>query len=295
MAGLLNLVPRYLPRYGMAPEWTKAMRPLVLVFTAITVLVTVLFKADVDAQGGAYATGVLVLMTSAAVSVTLSQRRLGRSIWLVFLLISLVFVYTTTLNIIERPEGIRIASMFILTIIGTSMISRVVRSIELRIHGLKLDDQAATFIDQAAAAGPVRILANRPNGGAPSEYAHKLRESRDTHALRAWEPVLFLEVRTSNASDFTDVLDVHGVEVGPYRVLRCQSPAVPNAIAALLLDIRNRTGKVPHAYFGWTEGNPVAYLLKFLAFGEGDTAPVTREVLRQVEPDPEKRPRIHVG
>jgi hypothetical protein len=296
MAGLLNLVPRYLPRYGMAPEWTKGLRPLVLVFVSITVLVTVLFKADVEAQGGAYATGVLVLMTSGAVSVTLSAwRRHSGYAWIAFLVISLVFVYTTTLNIIERPEGIRIASMFILTIIATSMISRVVRSIELRIHGLKLDEQAAMFIDQAAAAGPVRILANRPNGGAPSEYAHKLRESRDTHALRPWEPVLFLEVRTSNASDFTDVLELRGVEVGPYRVLRCQSPAVPNAIAALLLDIRNRTGKVPHAYFGWTEGNPVAYLLKFLAFGEGDTAPVTREVLRQVEPDPERRPRIHVG
>jgi hypothetical protein len=295
MAGLLNLVPRYLPRYGMAPEWTKAMRPLVLVFTAITVLVTVLFEADVEAQGGAYATGVLVLMTSAAVSVTLSERRRQSRYWFVFLLITMVFVYTTTLNIIERPEGIRIASMFILTIIGTSMISRVVRSTELRIHGVELDEQAAMFIDQAAAAGPVRILANRPNTGVPAEYTKKLRESRDTHALRQWDPVLFLEVRTSDASDFTDVLEVHGVEVGPYRVLRCQSPAIPNAIAALLLEIRNRTGKVPHAYFGWTEGNPVAYLLKFLAFGEGDTAPVTREVLRQVEPDPEKRPRIHVG
>ena len=83
--------------------------------------------------------------------------------------------------------------------------------------------------------------------------------------------------------------------MGPYRVLRCQSPAIPNAIAALLLEIRNRTGKVPHAYFGWSEGNPVVYLLKFLTFGEGDMAPVTREVLRQVESDPEKRPRIHVG
>ena len=88
---------------------------------------------------------------------------------------------------------------------------------------------------------------------------------------------------------------MHGFDIGGFRVLRCTSPAIPNAIAGLLLDLRDRTGSIPHAYFGWTEGNPIAYLMKFLAFGEGDTAPVCREVLRQAEPDPEKRPRIHVG
>ncbi len=98
-----------------------------------------------------------------------------------------------------------------------------------------------------------------------------------------------------DASEFSDTLDVWGVNVGEYQVLRAYSPAIPNAIAAILLHIRDVTGRIPHACFGWTEGNPVAYLLKFLAFGEGDTALVTREVLRQTEADPARRPRVHVG
>jgi hypothetical protein len=107
--------------------------------------------------------------------------------------------------------------------------------------------------------------------------------------------VLFLEIRPGDVSEFSGDLKVTGVDISGHHVLRCVSPAVPNAIAALLLHVRDLTGQNPHAYFGWTEGNPIAYLLKFLAFGEGDTAPVTREVLRQAESEPARRPRIHVG
>ena len=46
-----------------------------------------------------------------------------------------------------------------------------------------------------------------------------------------------------------------------FQILRTESPAVPNAIAAFLLFLRNETGKLPHVYFGWSEGNPVSYLL----------------------------------
>jgi hypothetical protein len=292
MAGLLNLVPRYLPRYGMAPEWTRATRPLVAMFTAITFLITVIFNADVEAQGGAYATGVLVLMTSAAFAVTLRfghRRRLAMA----FGAITLVFAYTTVLNVIERPDGVKIAAWFIGTIIATSLVSRVLRSTELRVQRVETDEAAGRYIREAA-SGPVRLIANRPDTGLPEEYAYKLREAGDSHHLSD-DRVLFVEVRPGDVSEFAGDLRVSGIEVGGHQVLRCVSPAVPNAIAALLLNIRDATGQTPHVYFGWTEGNPIAYLLKFIAFGEGDTAPVTREVLRQAEPDPSRRPRVHVG
>jgi hypothetical protein len=293
LVGLLNLVPRYLPRYGMAPEWAKANRPLVLIFTGITFLVTILFSADVNAQGGAYATGVLVLMGSAALAVTLADRRSGKR-WFGYLLLTMVFAYTTIVNIVERPEGIKIASIFIVVIVFTSLTSRVLRSTELRVHGVDADDVAKAFIHNAAVA-PLRIIANRPDTGDREEYDHKLREASESHHLPPDERVLFLEVQPGDVSEFSDTLKVTGVDVEGHQVLRCVSPAIPNAIAALLLYCRDETGKIPHAYFGWTEGNPIAYLLKFLAFGEGDTAPVTREVLRQAEPNPMRRPRIHIG
>ena len=292
MAGLLNLVPRYLPRYGMAPDWARATRPLVLLFAAITFLITVLFHADVDAQGGAYATGVLVLMTSAAVAVTLHLRPSRR--FLAFASITLVFGYTTVVNIYERPEGIKIAAWFIATIIITSLVSRVMRSTELRIHGVEPDDTARRFLKESAGQ-PIRILAIRPGDGRVEAYENKMREARESHHLPEEQGVLFLEISPGDVSDFTGNLQVSGARVGRYRILRTTSPAIPNAIAGLLLYIRDETGLTPHAYFGWTEGNPIVYLLKFLAFGEGDTAPVTREVLRQSEPNPLRRPRIHVG
>jgi hypothetical protein len=293
MAGLLNLVPRYLPRYGMAPEWAKATRPLVVLFGFITFLITYLFDANVEAQGGAYATGVLVLMTSAAVAVTLHVRHARRQFY-AFATITIVFIYTTLLNIYERPEGIKIASWFIATIIVTSMVSRVLRSTELRIQSVQADPMAESFIAEAGQA-PVRILAIRPGLGRREAYENKMREARESHHLPENQPVLFLEVSPGDVSDFTGTLKVSGAAVDGYHVLRSTSPAIPNAIAALLLYVRDKTGQIPHAYFGWTEGNPVVYLLKFLAFGEGDTAPVTREVLRQTEPNPLRRPRIHVG
>jgi hypothetical protein len=294
LAGLLNIVPRYLPRYGMAPEWARATRPLVVVFTMICFIVTILFRADVDAQGGAYATGVLALMTSAAIAVTLSARRRSESVQWAFMLISLVFIYTTIVNIVEQPEGIKIALIFIAAIVISSLFSRVWRSTELRVENVELDDMAREFIRKAA-KGTVRIITNRIDRGDAQEYEAKEKEKRIDNHIPAGEPILFFEVKPGDASEFSGVLKIRGETVDRFQILRTESPAVPNAIAAFLLFLRNETGKLPHVYFGWSEGNPVSYLLKYIAFGEGDTAPVTHEVLRQAEKDPEQRPIVHVG
>jgi hypothetical protein len=294
LAGLLNIVPRYLPRYGMAPEWARATRPLVVVFTLICFVVTIVFRADVDAQAGAYATGVLALMTSAAIAVMLSARRRGEKVQWAFMLISLVFAYTTVTNIIEQPEGIKIASFFIAVIIISSLVSRIWRSTELRVERIELDDVARDFVRHAA-KGTIRIITNRCDAGDALEYKLKETEKRDDNHIPSGEPILFFEVTPGDASEFSGVLRIRGEKVDGYKVLRTESPAVPNAIAAFLLFLRNETGKLPHVYFGWSEGNPLSYLMKYIAFGEGDTAPVTHEVLRQAEKDPERRPIVHVG
>jgi hypothetical protein len=290
MAGLLNLVPRYLPRYGMAPDWASAKNPLVIFLTAVALAVTIIFKANVDAQAGAYATGVLVLITSAALAVTLkvwASAKVGRY---AYALITLIFLYTTVVNINERPDGLHIATFFIVAILLTSIISRVLRSTELRIREVVLDHTAKQFIkddpDQE-----IRLVAHRPGG----DLEKAEQEAMTTHNLHN-EYLIFVEVTVSDASEFKlKQVVVRGEQVGRFRVLKCTSPAIPNAIAALLLHVRDQTKRQAHIYMGWTEGNPILYVIKFIFLGDGETAAVTREILREAESDQKKRPKVHVG
>ena len=296
MAGLLNLVPRYLPRYGMAPRWARAIRPLVLVFMAIAFFVTWYFKADVNAQGGAYATGVLVLITSASIAVTLSARRRRNSRAMVFFaVISAIFAYTTVANVIERPDGLRIGGLFILAIIVISIISRVGRAFELRGAGISLDAAAEEYLAAAAKCGTLRLVANEPDARDANEYRDKVVEVRKDNDVPKWAPLIFVEVTVIDASDFETELKVVGEERFGHRILTVRSSVVANTIAEILLTVRDRTGLVPHVYFSWTEGNPFHNLLRFLFIGDGEVAPVTREVLREAEPDPRRRPRVHVS
>ncbi len=302
MAGLLNLVPRYLPRYGMAPGWAAAQKPLVAVFTGIAVLVTIVFAADVEAQGGAYATGVLVLMTSASVAVSIAARRQRQRFWWVYGLIVLAFVYITAQNVRERPDGIKIAAIFIASIVIVSLGSRVMRSTEVRIDEVELDSSAQDIIEQAIALDGrgrrrLHILLHKPsNGGGAAEYAETELRQRQVHYFPPGEPIVVVHVERADPSAFSDRMLVTGHRVGSYSVLRCAAPAIPNGIVALSLVLVREYNCQVHLNASWTSGSPVARAVRFIIFGEGDTARLVEYIKSRALPEAEQDEIIvHVG
>ena len=292
MAGLLNLIPRYLPGFGMAPEWARASRPLVLVFMAVAFMVTRLFHADVDAQGGAYATGVLVLITSASCAVTIAARKSGSRLALGF--VSLIFIYTTLVNIYERPEGLKISCIFIVTMIFMSLVSRAFRSTELRITGIELDQEAQAMLAESPNK-TIRLIAWSPHKSYSKDREQAKTELRKLHGLSSEDYIYFMEVERGDTSDFTERLCVQGLREGSNRVLHARSAAVANSIAALLMYLKQHTGCNPHVYFHWTDVSPIVNVMRFIFLGEGDTAPLTHEVLRRAIKDPAERPVVHVS
>ena len=187
-----------------------------------------------------------MLITSAAIAVTVfhwhSWLRWG------FLLISLIFVYTTFANIVERPEGIKIAFAFIGLTVLSSLLSRALRATELRVSKVVSDDICEAFLshdrDQV-----IRLISHRPDNQTREEYAALDAFARAAHNLSRNEQLLFLEIERSDSSEFEASLKITGVRVGPYKILRTRSPAVPNAIAAVLIYLRDVTGNSPHIYF----------------------------------------------
>ncbi|MBX9695549.1 MAG: amino acid transporter [Cyanobacteria bacterium] len=297
MAALLSLVPQYLPRYGMAPDWAGARRPLVFFFTLVAFAITVVFGADVDSQAGAFATGLLAMITSATIGVTCLLWHKGLLVRIAFSLISLVFLYACVAIIVSRPDGLAISLMFICTVFGSSLLSRAIRSTELRVEEVIFDEKAWSFIRKACNRrwGEVRLLAHKRDGH--DDYDRKVQTARRDHSVQTKEgDFIFLEMIPTDVSDFSkEKLLIEGFEEDGHQILRCATHSVPNAIAATLLHIRDETHRVPHVYLNWTEGHPLGYALKYILFGEGETAPLTREILRSQEPDPDQRPRVHVG
>ena len=298
MAGLVNLVPRYLPGYGMAPEWARATRPLVLLLTVVNIVVTVIFRASVEAQGAAYATGVLVLITSACVAsvIDLWGKRAGR--WYArlpwgFVLITLVFAYTTAANVVEKPDGIKIAAFFIAAILLTSTWSRIARNWELRFGGFKLADPESQFLWDTIRHLEVTVLI--PHRPGRRTLADKEAQIRREHRLSDDLMVVFVEVELADASDFANepVLKIEQEE-GRYIMRITGAASIAHTLAAVGLEMA-KVGHPPEIHFGWSDETLWSGTLGFLLFGEGNVPILVRDLIRKAEPDESKRPFILIS
>ncbi|WP_238537741.1 amino acid transporter [Zavarzinella formosa] len=297
MAGLLNLVPQYLPKYGMAPEWAQAIRPLVLMFTGINLLVTWIFKASVEAQGDAYATGVLVLMTSACIASVIDLARHKGLKWrlltIYFALITAVFVFTTADNIYEKSAGIKIASFFIVTILFTSIFSRVSRSRELRFSGFHLPDVQSRLLWDTLRHLELSVLVpHRPGRRTLEEKEQIIRRE---HRIPPEMMVVFVEVELYDASEFNNLptLKIRAVE-GKYILHISKAASISHTLAALALEMA-KVGRPPEIHFGWTDESPMSGTLGFLLFGEGNVPWMVRELIRRAEPNQDRRPLIIIA
>jgi len=297
MAGLLSLIPRYLPRFGMAPRWVSFRRPLVCVLFVANVLVTLYFSAEVEAQGGAYATGVLVLMLSAAVAVALAlwkearqaeaprqQRTLSGFFWI----ITGVFLFTLVDNVVVRPDGILIGSIFILAIVLTSALSRYRRATELRVEKVTFLDAASRLLWPELCGKRVHLV--------PLKFSSEADRARKRDEIRTYYRVegsfAFVHVHLAdNRSEFVAplrleirrverdfVLDIHG------------AVAVANSLAYLSEQI-----KPISLFLGLTRRNPMTQAFDYLLWGEGEVGMLVYSILVRYwewTPGPDVRPLI---
>jgi hypothetical protein len=298
MSALLNLVPRYLPRYGMAPRWAEAVRALVVVFTVINLFVTWWFGASVEAQAGAYATGVLVLICNNCFVVTIIDWRRRKGPWhrrlsWRYVVISLIFLYTTIAVIIEKPEGMKIALAFIVSVVVFSIISRTRRSTELRFEKFAFVDDHSRFLWDALRHLEFPVLV--PHRPGHHTIAEKDERIRRVHRLGSKVPIVFVEANVGDPSEFHHEPRIEVVEEEGRFVLkltRCVS--VAHAIATVALEL-SKTGKPPEIHFGWSGESPLAANLSFLLFGEGNVPWLVRELILKAEPDSKRQPRVIIG
>lgn len=277
MAGLLNILPRYLPRFGMSPAWLEFRRPLVLVITFVCLAVNYAFDADVEAQGGAYATGVLVLMASGAFAVLLAEWNKTLRRWAFFLILG-VFSYVLVVNAAERPDGLKIATLFIVAIISASVFSRWRRASELRVCGIRFEDEESERLwhelPHLHNVAVVPLRSNTPQARSRTE-ARNLQHHHDEESSFAFLHVTLLE----DPSQFDSPIRVKVYrELNDFVIEIQDAVAVANAIAFVALSIRAR-----EVVIGLLDsGTPVVNSLMYLLFGTGEVGYAVRAIFMRI-------------
>jgi hypothetical protein len=273
MAGLLHLVPRYLPRFGMAPRWVALSRPLVLVLFAVNVIVTLVFRADVEAQSGAYATGVLVLILSAAFAATLALWRERRLLLAAYTAgVTLVFLFTLVDNCIERPDGLIIGSIFTLLLMLASALSRSLRSVELRVPQGFFADVESWRMGPELVGKKVHLVPIKHN----TEAARRAKRAELTRHYKVRGPILFLHVKLrDNRSEFQAPLELSLRKDDEDYVGEVHGAiAIANTIAYISECIDPIT-----IFIALTRRGLMSQAARYLLFGEGETGLMVYTIL----------------
>jgi len=245
----------------------------------------------VEAQGGAYATGVLVLILSAAVAVALelwresrSRRRLSMYFWLV----SAIFLFTLIDNVIERSDGVVIAGCFIVGVLTLSGLSRWRRATELRVTELKFADDlsgrlCSSLVGKKVSLVPIRTLS-------PESIARKATEIRKYYAVKG--PLAFVHVRLlDNRSEFLGPVKLRiRKDDDNYVIEASEAVAIANTIAYLSEVIDPIS-----IFIGLSRQNPMAQAFRYLLWGEGETGLMLYTILVRYwswTPEEDVRPLI---
>jgi hypothetical protein len=306
MTALAVLLPQFLLRFGMEFRWADRWGLLLGAFALINLLVTLAFEASVEHQRGAYATGVLALITSASVVTALDKRQallatergwlwrlLARINWLYFTAFALLFALTTLAVMVQTPSGLGIALCFIAAIVGMSVISRALRADELRTIGFEFMNAESKFLWDSLRLADFPVLV--PHRPGHQSRADKEKEIRAHHQLTAQVDIVFVEIEMGDPSDFFQRLLVDVVREETRVVIRVHNcVSVPHALAAVALEM-SRSSVPPALHFGWTELDMLSASWSYLAFGEGNIPWKVRELIHRAEKDPAKRPRVIVG
>jgi hypothetical protein len=298
MTALAVLLPQFLLRFGMELKSAHRWGVLLMVFALINLAVTLYFRAQVTDQRGAYATGVLVLLSSAAVVTVIARKPPRRGWWWLrfpwgFALIAAVFVAATVAVMIQTPSGLLIAGGFIVAILTSSVLSRALRANEMRTIGFDFVDEQSKFLWDSLVLADFPVLVPHR----PGRHERDLKEEaiRRDHQLASEVEIVFLEVEVDDPSNFYQRLSIQVVPEDKRFVIKATScSSVAHAIAAIALEM-SRYSKPPGLHFGWSEMDLLAASWSYLAFGEGNIPWKVRELIRAVERDPEKQPRVIIG
>jgi hypothetical protein len=298
MTALATLLPRFLLRFGMELTWANRWGVLFVCFALINLVVTLYFRASVEAQRGAYATGVLALILCGGVVTYIDLRRAAhgrprRGLTWFYGAVTTVFLVTLAAVVVRFPSGLLISACFIGTILASSVISRALRTHELRTVGFEFADHHSKFLWDSLVLADFPVLVPHR----PGRHERMAKEGciRCDHQLDPEAEIVFLEVEVDDPSNFYQKLLIDVFQEGKnfvIRVRRCVS--VAHAIAAVALEM-SRHSKPPGLHFGWSELDLLAASWSYLAFGEGNVPWKVRELIRETQPDPARQPRVIIG